>query len=146
MTPRTIQLALAVTLMGAAIAYAADLGPLAGSGSERSRAHERWAPEVEIRGHVTGLYPGARKRIRLRVHSGYSRDVSLRDVRTRVLDASPGCAARNLSVRRNENPRRIPARRVIQVRVLVRLRMSAPDACQAARWPLRFSGRVKGSR
>jgi hypothetical protein len=143
---RTIQLALAVTLMGAAIAYAADLGPLAGSGSDRSPAHAQRAAKVEIRGHVTGLYPGARKRMQLRVHNAYSRHVSLRDVRTRVLDASPGCAARHLSVRRNENPRRIPARRAIQVRVLVRLRMSAPDACQAARWPLRFSGRVKGSR
>jgi hypothetical protein len=142
----TIQLALAATLMGAAIAYAADLGPLDGGQPDRSRAQEHRGAKVKIHGHVRSLYPGARKRMRVTVRNRHSRPVRLRQLRTRVLDAGPGCSRGYLKVRRFKRRRYIPPHARVRVRVRARLTLSAPDACQGARWPLRFRAGVRGGR
>lgn len=109
-------------------------GSISASGDRGSR--------LKISGHVDGLFPGARTRLRLRVKNRLPVAVVLRSIRTTVSDGAPGCSGRNLSVARYRGSLRIAAHRSRRVRVRVAMSGSAPDSCQAARFPLRYTGRA----
>jgi hypothetical protein len=136
------RIALAVAL-AAVVAYA-DLSassPVSPPATETLASAS--AVNGRIRGTVTGLYPGVRRRIAVRIHNDFGQSVIVVRLRTRVKDASPACGRRYLKAKRVSRPRTIPpqANRRIAVRVrLVRVRLlrSAPDACQGATFPLRF--------
>jgi hypothetical protein len=98
------------------------------------RASARFA----LRGAVQGLYPGDRARMPVVVRNRTRRTLELGRVSARIADAVPGCPARYLIVRRFRGERIVPARGSVRVFLKVRLRRSAPDACQAARFPLTF--------
>lgn len=147
MRTRIIQLALVAALMAAAFAYAAEGGPFGSGSVERSQARGQAHSTVKARGHVGGLYPGADRRMRVTVRNGDSRPARLRRFRTRVGNANSVCTGGYLRVRQLKRPqRRIGPHRSILIRVRVRVRTSAPDACQNARWPLRFRGSLRGVR
>jgi hypothetical protein len=147
MNARTVQLALVAALLAATVAYAAERGPLGAGSAERSQAHGPPHATVKARGHVGGLYPGADRRMRVTVGNRDSRPARLHRFRTRVGNANPVCTDGYLRVRQVKHPqRRIGPHRSILIRVRVRVRPSAPDACQNARWPLRFRARLRGMR
>jgi hypothetical protein len=147
MRTRIIELALVAALMAAAVAYAAERGSFGIGSVDRSQAPELLHATVKARGHVGGLYPGADRRMRVTVRNRDSRPARLRRFRTRVSNANPVCTDAYLRVRRLKRPqRRIGPQRSILIRVRVRVRPSAPDACQNARWPLRFRGSLRGVR
>jgi len=147
MRTRVIQLALVAALMAAAVAYAAERGPFGSGSVDRSQARGLAHSTVKARGDVVGLYPGADRRMRVSVRNRDSRPARLRRFRTRVGNANPVCTDGYLRVRQLKRPqRRIGPHRSILIRVRVRVRPSAPDACQGARWPLRFRGSLRGVR
>ena len=147
MRTRVIQLALVAALLAAAVAYAAERGPFESGSVERSQARGLKQATVKARGHVAGLYPSADRRMRVTVRNRDSRPARLRRFRTRVGNANPDCTDGYLRVRRLKRPqRRIGPQRSILIRVRVRVRPSAPDACQNARWPLHFRGSLRGVR
>jgi hypothetical protein len=147
MRPRVIQLALVAALLAAAVAYAAERGPFGSGSVDRSQARGQAHSTVKARGHVVGLYPRADRRMRVTVRNRDSRPARLRRFRTRVGNANPVCTDDYLRVRQLKRPqRRIGPRRSILIRVRVRVRPSAPDACQNARWPLQFRSTLRGIR
>jgi hypothetical protein len=99
---------------------------------------------LAISGHVNGLFPGARKRLRLRVKNRLPVAVVLHSIKTAVSDAGPGCARSNLAVGRYRGSLRIEAHRSRRVRVRVAMSGGAPDPCQGARFPLRYRARATG--
>jgi len=129
----------------AKVAAAAVLLALVASGAQAER--ERLAPEpsarptpasLAVRGGVHGLFPGSRTRMPVIVRNRTHAPVELQRIVVRVGAASPRCPARYLVVRRFRGERTIPARGAVRVRLKVRLRRSAPDACQSVRFPLTF--------
>jgi hypothetical protein len=141
-----MRLTLAAVLASGAVASATLLG---GGGGDRSGdfgalpASAKVSSDLRVHGRIKGLYPGARKRLRVRVRNTYPRHARVRLVRTSVRSAGPDCSRANLHVRGNPRTRWIPAHSKILIRLRVRMSASAPDACQGATWPLRYRVRVE---
>jgi hypothetical protein len=93
-----------------------------------------------IRGHVGGLYPGARKPLSLVVHNRRARVIDVRSITTSVRDAGPGCTGRNVRVSRYSGRLRLGPHEWRRVSVQIRMLRAAPDACKKALFRLRFHG------
>ena len=152
MKTKAVYLVFAMALASGAVAY----GALGGSHADRvagPRAFAEDGPRVKLSGHTKGLYPGRHRRIRVTVQNPFPHAVKVRLVVARVKDAGPGCSRHNLVTRRSRELRpvrgggwrhvRIAPHSARRVRVWLRMRRRAPDACQRARFPLRFRAKVR---
>jgi hypothetical protein len=99
-------------------------------------------PTFRISGHVVGLFPGKRTTMRVRVRNPYRFPIVVRSVRAGVKRASASCRGTNVVVSAFRGSRRIRPRGRIVVRMDVRMRRSAPGACESARLPIVFSGKA----
>ena len=139
-------LALAVALSSVAIVSAAG-GPEFVPAGERhdggafvpGEATPERIRELRVRGHVRGLYPGARKSFRVRVRNPGERQLVVSSIRTEVRAAGPGCGSENVRVPERSLDAVVPGRSAIRVRLRARMIPSAADACQDGRFPLAFS-------
>lgn len=136
---------IAVSLLAAAIAS----GELRTDSEAETAATSGATPPrspLTARGHVTGLYPGARAAIKVRIRNRSRRALTLTSLRTRPLDAGAGCLARNLRVATVRRKVVIRPRGRRSLRVPVAMSANAADACQGARFPLRFRLRARARR
>jgi hypothetical protein len=134
--------ATAVVIATAALAYArvgpAEWDPLANPvpGSTAGMQHAR---DLKLRGHVRGLFPGARRRMRIAIESRMARPIEVRMVRTFVHRRTPrACSGKNVRVKPFLGRLTIGPRRTRAVWVRVAMRRRAPNSCQKARFRLRF--------
>jgi hypothetical protein len=86
------------------------------------------------------MYPGRHARLRVTVLNPSPVAVTMTSVQTAIGDAASGCKGSNLVVRRFHGSRIIPAHGSGRVRLRVRMRRRAPDACQGVTFPLLFTG------
>jgi hypothetical protein len=101
------------------------------------------ASHLRVSGHVEGLYPGARKGLRLELRNGSRHWTVVRAVSAAVTDGSPGCSPRFLStVPRDLKHPRIRPHKTRRLGIRVRMWPGAPDACQGATFPVRFKVRA----
>jgi hypothetical protein len=131
-------LALAVVLASGASAH----GALAATQPDRpvrgAVAGGESSSSLLVSGHVTGLYPGASKLMRVSVRNGLGHAVELRWVRATVLDAGPECSRENLVAQPNRQHVPIEPHRTRALRLRISMRSRASNACQGATFPLRF--------
>ena len=102
----------------------------------------------KLSGGVEGLWPGARTRLRLRIKNPntFAIRVSSLSVRPKTSD-KPGCDARWLTaVKTKKFSLKVAPRRGAVTTYPIGLSKNAPDACQGASWPLRFTGTARGLR
>ncbi len=131
--PRRSVLGLVLLLLLAGSAAAVDRRePASGALGERARR------ELAASGAVRGLYPGGSKRMWVTVRNHTTIDLRLVSLRGVAASDREGCPASAVKVRRLRGQPVVPARDRIAVRVRVRLRPSAPDACQGVRFPIVF--------
>jgi hypothetical protein len=128
--------AIAALALGAFVAVGAGV---AGRQAPASARHT-----FRITGSVAGLYPGARRRLPLRVVNPYGRGFRVVALRVAAADAGPRCRSTNLRFGSFRGSLRFPARGTRSVTVSVRMAAAAPYTCQNARFRLRFSGRAIG--
>jgi hypothetical protein len=95
---------------------------------------------MRLSGRVQGLFPGASKRMRVIVRNPTRVRIVLMRVRARAQDVV-GCPGSHVRIRPFRGKRPVPPRGRIVIRMRVRLSPTAPDACQGARWPVRFRAR-----
>lgn len=117
-------------------AAAADLG---GGSPVRDPGGTR-AATFRVKGSVGGLFPGAVRTMRVRLRNPHPFALRLRRLRISIVDPSPGCRAGTIRIARVRRGLVMASRRTTKVRVRVRMRPTASDACIGARYPLRFSG------
>ena len=99
------------------------------------------SPRFRISGHVTGLYPGARTRLRLTLRNPNPYAIKVSRIRTSVqVPARSSCAARSIKVKRFTGSRRIAPRAVVRVKVNVSMRAKVPNACAGQRYRLTYRG------
>ena len=145
--------AMALGLAAAAIATATIAVAQVGAGDDwprsgidaRASAHPAERNLLLVRGHVRRLYPGAERRMRVRLTNRAGDRLWVRGVRTVIRRGGPGCSAKNLRVPRYRGNISIGPRRTRVVRVRVAMRGNAPDACQGRRFKLRFHARARRS-
>ena len=95
-----------------------------------------------VKGRVRKLYPGRRKSMTVHVRNPHGYAIVVRELGVRVRKSDrPGCG------RRWVRPKRVvrlsllvPPHSRARASFPVRMRAAAPDACQGARWGLRFRG------
>ncbi len=118
--------------------------PSHGPGSDRPTA-ARKAPALKITGHVNGLYPGRAKRIRLRIKNRSNSPLVVRSIKAKVKKKPrAGCKKKNLRLKRRRMRTRVPARRTRRTRLNVKMITDAADACQGAKFKLRYRAKVHG--
>src|SRR5262249_21652717 len=99
---------------------------------------ERSHPALRVSGHVVGLFPGAKRKLRVRISNRSRRALTVTALRVRVSPGRRKCPPKALSVGRFRHRLVVPGKSSRRVTLSVALRASAPDACQRARFPLRF--------
>jgi hypothetical protein len=126
-------------VLATAVATAAERtpSPTTASGSPGVAA----SPRFRISGHVTGLYPGARTRMRLTLHNPNPYAIRVTRIRTSVkVPAHSSCPARSIKVKRFKGSRRIPPRANVRIKVNVSMRAKVPNACAGQRYRLTYRG------
>ncbi len=137
MTRHRLGLAIAAAVVAALIVAAAV--------SALDSRQRRVAGGFTLAGHVSGLYPGARRRLVIVVRNRGRRALRVRSVTTRVRDASAACSGRNLHVSRFHGRLRLAGRASRRIAVRVWMLPESPAACQEAVFPLVFRGRATGA-
>jgi len=130
----------AVVLVTGAVAVARHPGATKGEGAVTGTSPTR--PAVSIRGGLAGLYPGATRRVRLRVENRSPRAVTVTSLRARALDAGRGCRAANLETGRKRIRLRLRGGTTERVRYRIGMDPDAGDRCQGARFPIRYRARI----
>jgi hypothetical protein len=140
---RLALIATAIALLGGSVfAYAShrseSVGPFSSS--------PVFGKKVGVFAHVGGLYPGARKFLRVEIANPRQHRVTVRRIRVSADRANPGCAASVLTFTPPTRLFGITPLSVRTVKVPVRMRLSAPDACQGGKFKLRIHSRLRGPR
>ncbi len=134
--------ALALFTFAASIAAGLIAGTAPG-GWEPAGARGQSVGRVPITGdHVTGLYPGAKRKLTLTLHNSdpdhtiVVRAVRIRDIRTTKRSCAP--SPRNLSIEHRSGTFRIGAGGARHISVLLVMPNTVANACQGAVFKLRF--------
>lgn len=98
------------------------------------------APRFQIRGSITELFPGIRTPMGVRVRNPNPFAIRLSKILTTVQGESTSCPANTLKVKPWTGRKRIPARTVRRVRVVVHMKSSAPLTCSGHRYRLVYRG------
>ena len=140
-------LVVAASLAGAVFAYAQVSGwTQALHAADGADAAGKASSAPRVKGHVKNLYPGAQRRLRAKVRNRSNKAVVLRSIRTKVKGAGAGCAKGNLKAHTVHPHQRVRAHDRTKVRIPIKMVAAAPDACQGARFPLRFKARFTHSK
>lgn len=123
------------------IVLLAGSGTAGGPGAQNTGA----APGTPftITGKVSGLYPGAVKPLVLTVANHESFAIIVLSLKTTAGAAKTGCGAVNLTVTSFSGQLHVAAGKTAHVTVHAKMAHSAPNACQKAVFPLRYSGQAK---
>lgn len=97
------------------------------------------AEEFTIAGEVDGLFPGAVATLEARVTNPHPFAIRVSAVAVTVADAAPGCPASMLEVGESAGSVVVAGGSSGIIPLDVRMHLNAPDACQGAIWPLRFT-------
>jgi hypothetical protein len=100
------------------------------------------APRFLVKGHVKGLYPGLVRQLRLRITNPNAFPIRVRSVTVKVQSKTASCPSKVLKVRKFAGAKRLGARRSANVKVQIRMRPTATDACQGARFRLVYGGKA----
>jgi hypothetical protein len=111
-----------------------------------SEADESTAPsgagKFSVAGRAKGLFPGGSKILKLKVRNPMPYWIKVKLLTVTVGKPSkPGCKRGWLQIKREITPRvKVADEAVARVTVTAKLSREAGDACQGARWPLRYDG------
>jgi hypothetical protein len=144
MRAKATYLLVLLALASGGVAYAALAQGHHGTAAKPAQASHAGASDVRVSGHVSGLFPGARKGLRLEVRNGSRRWAVVRAIRADVAAGATGCPPRYLStVAKDLAYPRIRPHKTRRIGVRVRMWPAAPDACQGVKFPLRFRIRAE---
>jgi hypothetical protein len=128
-----------VCMSGSGSAVAGRATPIA---ARNVPVADRIAPVLRVHGRVIGLFPGARKRMRVTVRNTGRSTLVVTSITVRVDDASSACPGTNVRIRPFSGRVRVRASGSVMILLRARMPRSVPDACQGARFSLRFSARA----
>jgi len=93
-----------------------------------------------VKGHSKGFYPGRKRPMRVTVRNPNPFPIVVTRVTASVKSVTSGCPIGSVKVKRWRGRARVSARGHRRVKLVVRMLPRTPDACQGARFRLRFGG------
>jgi hypothetical protein len=102
-------------------------------------AEPRVRRALTVSGRVRSLFPGAHARLPLVVRNNRGFPIRLLVLKVRGRDARRGCGGKYLQFGRLRRSLVVPRHGYRMVVLPVMMLRGAPDACQHALWPLRFT-------
>ncbi len=99
-------------------------------------------PTFRVRGSVRGISPGHTVVMKVKIRNRYDFPIRVKRVRAKPIPRRISCPADFLRIRDWRGSKRIRPHSVKRVRLRVRLKPSAPNACRGARWILVYAGRA----
>ncbi len=142
----SVNAALAAAVLTGLVAVAAANGVLGSKKPSQPPLLERQSPKIQVKGKVKGLYPGSTRTMKVKVANRSRQKVRLVSIRARRQAASAACSKKNVKAKRFKGRTRLPARSKVKVPLIVRMKPTAPDACQGALFPITFRARLTGQR
>lgn len=128
-------------VLATAIAHAAERASPPATPSSSAPVGTAAPARFRIAGHVTGLYPGSKSRLRLTLRNPNPYPIRVTKIRTSVqVPAGSACPARSIQIKRFAGSRRIAARAVVRVKVKVSMRAMVPNGCAGQRYRLAYRG------
>jgi hypothetical protein len=128
------------------VALLACLGSLAADGgairSDEVVLESSTGGRFSIRGRILGLYPGKRGTLTLRLVNANRFAIRVTSVHVRVANANRACTSWYLLVDDFAGSVRVAARSSRRLRLDVRMRRAAPDACKGATFRLSYRGKA----
>jgi hypothetical protein len=105
-------------------------------------------PKFTVRGSVKGLYPGVRKPLKLKVKNPQRYPIKVKSLQIKVGRSNKrGCKPRWIKPKKKvRTSLLIPARARAFASYPVTMPKKAPNACQGARWKLKFKGKAVRAR
>jgi hypothetical protein len=131
MQPR-LALAMLAILATAVIAATAAVGALA--------PHRKGGGRFILSGHVSDLYPGARRPLVIVVRNLGRRPLRVHSIKTEVRNATAACRASNVHVSEFRGTIRVAGFKSRRVIVRISMRRDTSSACRRATFPLTFRG------
>lgn len=99
-------------------------------------------PPFTVRGHVDGLFPGARTTLQVSLRNPNPYPIVVTRVRTTVLRTGSACPAGTVRIKAYMGVRRVRAHGVARISLPIRMAKGAPEACEGQRYPLAYSGQA----
>lgn len=133
------KLALVLVVL-ASLAQAAEYaGPrLRGNSTETTIAPR---PAVfTVKGHSKGLYPGRKRPMRVTVTNPNPFPILVTRITGSVKSVASGCPTHSVKIKPWRGRARVSAKGHRRIKLVVRMLPRTPDACQGARFRLRFGG------
>jgi hypothetical protein len=112
-------------------------------GSASDAAGSRHPATFTISGSVRGLYPGRTVSLVLTVRNPLKSAITVREITTTVHNASTRCASANLQVKKFSGALVVKAGKTRKATIHATMAKSAPNSCQGARFPLRYTGSAR---
>ncbi len=103
-------------------------------------AHRK-AVQFRVSGSVSGLFPGARRLMNVKVRNPYRRPLLVLSLSAQVRRARRLCTGSNVDVRPFRGRVPIRPRRTRVIRLRVEMQPTVAEECKGARFPLRFRAR-----
>ena len=98
---------------------------------------------LKVKGKVQGLTPGVTTPFTVTVRNNLKHRIKLRSIKAKVADASPACPRTLLRVPKVRTGKALRARKTRRVQMQATLSREATNACQNARFPVRYRVRFK---
>lgn len=99
-------------------------------------------PTFRVRGSIRGVYPGHTAVMKVKIRNRYDFPIRIKLVRAKPIAKRLSCPADYLRIRDWRGNKHISPNSVRKVRLRVRLKPTAPNACRGARWTLVYAGRA----
>lgn len=140
----TLKLAAVLVVVLATFGQAARFAhrpPLtAGDGLDPAAARSA-TPGFQVKGHITGLYPGTHRTLVAKVHNPNGFAIVVRSLGAR-LQGVHGCAAGTIKIDRFKGRKRIGRRSTVKIKLALRMKAKAPDGCQGAKLGIVYRGKA----
>jgi hypothetical protein len=93
-----------------------------------------------VKGHSKGFYPGRKRPMRVTVRNPNAFAIVVTRVTASVSSVAAGCPPKTIRIKAWRGRARVAARGHRRIKLVVRMLPRTPDACQGARYRLRFGG------
>ncbi|MGO9196514.1 MAG: hypothetical protein ACLQK4_05240 [Acidimicrobiales bacterium] len=122
------------------VGYGSSQESAPGAANAPGAASRRATPTFSIAGKMSGLFPGKKLPLVLRLHNPNKLTITVTSVTTSVENATSKCGAKYVSVTGFSGHIAVAAGKTEKVTLHVTMKTSAPNSCEGKSFPFHYKG------